>query len=188
MIPRQEVLVNDTPFYTDSIRVEVADVVVDTTQQKLYPIKPSVAVSSGFTMPAWAWWLLAFIAIALIVYFFFRRKKKKQAEAQKLPPYEQAIFELKKLDDSHLLEQREIKEYYSQLSLAVRKYLDEEVYDRALESTTGELILYLETQKNAGNLKIDDEYIEKLKKILQRADPVDRLDLIPVEIKAGEFL
>lgn len=172
---------------TDSLRVEVRDVVVDTTKQKMYPIKPSVAVPSGFSMPAWGWWLLgAIILIALLVYLFFRRKKKKEAAAQKLPPYEQAIFQLKQLDDSHLLEQREIKEYYSQLSSAVRRYLDEEVYDRALESTTGELILYLENEKRAGNLKVEDSTIEKLKKILQRADLAKFANSKPDVITAKE--
>ncbi|MDX1544784.1 MAG: DUF4381 domain-containing protein, partial [Christiangramia sp.] len=42
VIPSQEVLIQSNSFYTDSIAVEVNDVVVDTTKQKLYPIKPSV--------------------------------------------------------------------------------------------------------------------------------------------------
>ena len=187
VIPRQRVQINDEAFFTDSLQIEVRDVVVDTTKQKMYPIKPSVAVPSGFTVPVWVWWLLLAIAvIALLVFLFLRRKKKKEKAAQKLPPYEQAIFELKKLDDSHLLEQREIKEYYSQLSLAVRRYLDEEIYDRALESTTGELILYLETQRNAGSLTVDETYIEKLKKILQRADLAKFANSRPDVITAKE--
>ena len=186
VIPQQRVQIGDRALLTDSIRVEVRDVVVDTTKQKMYPIKPSVAVPPGFTFPGWAWWLLALIVLALLVYLFFRRKKKKEEAAKKLPPYEQAIFELKKLDDSHLLEQREIKEYYSQLSSAVRRYLDEEVYDHALESTTGELVLYLQAQKSAGNLKIDDETIQRLEQILQRADLAKFANTKPDVITAKE--
>ncbi|NJW55005.1 DUF4381 domain-containing protein, partial [Salinimicrobium sp. CDJ15-91] len=73
-------------------------------------------------------------------------------------------------DDSHLLEQREIKEYYSQLSAAVRRYLDGEVYDHALESTTNELIAYLEAERDRGKLKLENTTISKLKIILERAD------------------
>lgn len=186
VIPQQRVQINDRAFTTDSLRVEVRDVVVDTTKQKMYPIKPSVEVTSGFSMPAWAWWLVGFLVLALLVYLFFRRKKKKEAAANKLPPYEQAIYQLKQLDDSHLLEQREIKEYYSQLSSAVRRYLDEEVYDRALESTTGELILYLENERKSGKLKINDTTIEKLKKILQRADLAKFANSKPDVITAKE--
>jgi len=37
-IPQQRIIINDKPFLTDSMRVEVADVAVDTTQQEMYPI------------------------------------------------------------------------------------------------------------------------------------------------------
>lgn len=185
-IPRQRVQIEEETFFTDSIRVEVRDVVVDTTKQKMYPIKPSVPVPPDFSVPGWVWWLVGALLLLGIIYFFFRRKKKKEAEAKRLPPYEQAIFELKKLDDSHLLEQREIKEYYSQLSSAVRRYLDEEVYDHALESTTSELILYLEAQRDSGNLRLENTTIERLKRILERADLAKFANTKPDVITAKE--
>lgn len=185
-IPRQQVQINDRSFFTDSISVVVADVVVDTTKQKLYPIKPSVSVPSQFEFPTWGWWLIALVLLGLLIYFFFRRKKKKEEAAKKLPPYEQALFELKQLDSSHLLEQRKIKEYYSQLSAAVRRYLDGEVYDHAMESTTGELIVYLEKERNAGKLYIKDETIEGLKQILYRADLAKFANSKPDVITAKE--
>lgn len=169
-IPQQRVQVNDQAFLTDSIKIEVVDVVVDTTKQKLYPIKPSVEVPSELTFPGWAWWLVAILVLGLLAYFVFRRKKKREEAVKKLPAYEQAIFELRRLDDSHLLEQREIKEYYSQLTAAVRRYLDEEIYEHAMESTTGELIAHIETEINAGKLRVDHGTVEKLREILQRAD------------------
>lgn len=170
-IPRQRISINEKPVFTDSILVQVADVAVDTTKQKMFPIKPSVEVPSGFSIPEWLWWLLALLFIALAGSFmFFRRKRKKAEAAKKLPPYEQAIFELQQLDNSHLLEQREIKEYYSQLSAAVRRYLDGEVYDHALESTTGELIEYLKHEKETGHLNLSEETIVKLRTILERSD------------------
>ncbi|GAB2761751.1 DUF4381 domain-containing protein [Salinimicrobium soli] len=170
-IPRQRVIIGQKSFFTDSIPVEVNNVVVDTTKQKMFPIKPSVEVPEPFRIPEWVWWLLG-IALILVVagYLLFRRKKRKEAAAQKLPPYEQALLELRQLDDSHLLEQREIKEYYSQLSAAVRRYLDGEIYDHALESTTNELIVYLEHERDKGKLKLEHSTIEHLKEILERAD------------------
>ena len=186
VIPEQRVQINDRSFTTDSIPVEVRNVVVDTTKQKMYPIKPSVPVPPEYSVPKWVWWLLAFLLVAGLVFYFFRRRKKKKEAAQKLPPYEQAIIELKRLDDSHLLERREIKEYYSQLSSAVRRYLDEEIFDHAMESTTGELIIYLENEKRAGNLRVEDSTIEKLKKILQRADLAKFANSKPDVITAKE--
>jgi hypothetical protein len=168
-IPQQSVLINDTPYLTDSMLVEVSTVVVDTTKQKMYPIKPSVEVPPGFSVPAWFWWVLGLLVILAVLFFFLRKKRKAERERE-LPPYEQAMLELNKLDESHLLEQREVKEYYSQLTFSVRKYLDRKVYDRALESTTSELIAYLEMQCDSGNLKLDKKTINNLQLILQRAD------------------
>lgn len=170
-IPQQRVLINGRDFLTDSIPVVVNNVVVDTTKQKLYPIKPSVEVPPAFVVPQWLWWVLGILVLlGLVAFLIYEKKKKMDREGKKLPPYEQAISELKRLDDSHLLENREIKEYYSQLSAAVRRYLDEEIYDHAMESTTSELIAYLETERATGKVKLEDSTINRLKKILERSD------------------
>ena len=170
VIPGQEVIIENSSYYTDSIPVEVNDVVVDTTKQKLYPIKPSVEVSPGFSIPEWLLWLLGILGLAGLVAFLIIRKKKKEAREYELPPYEDAMAELRKLDEAHYLERREIKEYYSQLSFAVRKYLDRKIYDHGLERTTNELILYLEDQKSKGKLNLTEETIRDFERILKRAD------------------
>ena len=171
VIPQQKVLINGRDFLTDSIPVEVNTVVVDTTKQNLYPIKPSVEVPPAFVMPEWLWWAIGvLVLLALVGYLLYRRRKKIKEAEKKLPPYEHAIFELKKLDNSHLLENREFKEYYSQLSAAVRRYLDEEIYDHAMESTTSELIAYLEAERATGRVKLEDATIRRLKTILERSD------------------
>ena len=170
VIPSQEVIIKNSSFFTDSIPVEVNDVVVDTTKQKLYPIKPSVEVKKGFRLPEWILWLFGILLVAGLVAYLVIRKKKKEAKEYELPPYEDAMAELKKLDEAHYLERREIKEYYSQLSFAVRKYLDRKIYDHGLERTTNELILYLEEQKSQGKLNLTDETIRDFERILKRAD------------------
>lgn len=170
-IPRQRVTINNNVFFTDSVLVQVGTVVVDTTKQKMFPIKPAVEVPSRFFIPEWAWWILGLLLLAgLGTYLFFRRRKKKAEAAKTLPPYEQAIFELQELDSSDLLENREVKEYYSRLSAAVRHYLDGEVYDHAMESTTSELIQYLERERKQGRLNLTDQTVNRLKIILERAD------------------
>ncbi len=80
------------------------------------------------------------------------------------------LFELQQLDQSHLLENRETKEYYSKLTEAVRRYLEDEIHLRAMESTTSELITYLELKMAAKELNLSRNTIDDLKKILQRAD------------------
>ncbi len=169
-IPQQKVIIQNREYLTDSFRLEVANVKVDTTRQKMYPIKPAVDVPKGFEFPKWIWWLLAALVLLGVAFYFFRRKKRKQEKVPELPPYEQAMLELKQLDDSSLLPDREIKEYYSRLTFSVRKYLDRKIYDRALESTTSELIAYLELRKQAGELSLKDTSIDNLQHLLKRAD------------------
>ncbi|MBZ9629572.1 BatD family protein [Salegentibacter sp. LM13S] len=169
-IPQQKVIIQNREYLTDSFRVEVADVKVDTTRQKMYPIKPAVDVPKPFSIPNWVWWLLAALAILGLAFYFFRRRKKRKEAEPELPPYEQAMFELKQLDNSSLLQDREIKEYYSQLTFIVRKYLDRKIYDRALESTTSELIVYLELRKQSGELSLKNKSIDNLQQILKRGD------------------
>jgi hypothetical protein len=152
------------------MKVEVATVVVDTTKQKMYSIKPAMEVPSAFEIPNWFWWLLLGLIIIGLGYYFFNRKKKKQEAEKQLPPYERALFELQQLDKSQLLENRQTKEYYSKLTEAVRRYLEDEINLRAMESTTSELINYLEVKMDAGKLKLSRETLDELKTILQRAD------------------
>jgi len=170
VIPSQEVLIQNRTYRTDSFAVEVKDVIVDTTKQNLYPLKPSVTVSPGFSFPDWLWWLLAILAVAGAAVYLIVRKRKSDDKVRELPPYEEAMVQLKQLDSSGLLENREIREYYSQLSFAVRKYLDRKIYDHGLERTTGELILYLQAQRESGKLNLNEETIRNFEKILNRAD------------------
>ncbi|TDN88097.1 LPXTG-motif cell wall-anchored protein [Salegentibacter sp. 24] len=170
IIPQQKIIIENREYLTDSFRVEVANVKVDTTRQKMYPIKPSVEVPKPFEIPKWLWWLLAGVILLGFAFYFFRRRKKRKEAEPELPPYEQAMFELNQLDSSSLLQDREIKEYYSQLTFSVRKYLDRKIYDRALESTTSELIAYLELRKQAGELSLKDKSIDNLQQLLKRGD------------------
>ena len=71
------------------------------------------------------------------------------------------------------LKNEEIKEYYSELTLIIRKYLDEKVYDHALESTTEELIGRLRLLKDGNQMDLSKEdTIKNIETILRRADLV----------------
>ena len=174
-IPRQKILIADQVFFTDSISVEVRNVAVDTTKQKMYAIKPLVEVEAPLIIN-WKKWLLwigiPLLLIGIIAFFVLRKRKIKGAKEQDLPPYERAMLALKRIDESHLLEQDSHKEYYSQLSDTARKYIDEEIYDHAMESTTDELIAKLDQEIKSGSLNLDKATINELKHVLQTADLV----------------
>ncbi|WP_394371653.1 BatD family protein [Neotamlana sargassicola] len=175
-IPKQKIIIADKTFFTDSLQVEVFNVAVDTTKQGLYDIKPIIEVEKSSS----DWWKTALIVLliiaviaALLYWFIWRKKPLTEAEQiALLPPYDRAKLALKKLDESHYLEHENLKDYYSDLTFIIRKYLDEKVYDRALESTTDELIDRLKILKQGNQVDLSNDDIKNLESILKRADLV----------------
>lgn len=175
-IPRQKVLIDDKSFYTDSLKVDVNTIAVDTTKQKLYDIKPLIDVEKS-SSNWWQWLLGVLLAVAIVAFllwWFIWRKKPltEEEEIALLPPYDRAKLALKKLDESQYLIRSEVKEYYSELTLVVRKYLDEKVYDKSLESTTDQLITRLQLLKEGNQFPFSKETIHNIETILKRADLV----------------
>ena len=175
-IPRQKIIIGDKPFFTDSLKVMVNPIEVDTTKQGLYDIKPIIEVDKT----GGNWWkyllitLLLIGLVAFLLYWFIWRKKPltEEEEIALLPPYDRAKIAIRKLDQSQFLLKSEIKKYYSELTLIIRKYLDEKVYDRAMESTTDELILRLQLLKDGNQIPLKKDTINNLQSILKRADLV----------------
>ncbi len=175
-LPQQKIIINDKVFLTDSLKVFVNTVPVDTTKQQMYGIKDIMNVEET-SASNWEWILGIVLSLVLIIglLYWFVWKKKKLTELEKialLPPYDRAMLELKKLENSKYLIQDEYKEYYSELTTIVRSYLEEDVHISALESTTDQLIEKLELLKDTGNLKLENDTIVQFKKILQTSDLV----------------
>ncbi|MGI9547528.1 MAG: hypothetical protein ACR2MM_09845 [Flavobacteriaceae bacterium] len=175
-IPSQRIEINGVGYFTDSASVTVATIPVDTLVQKMYDIKPLIDIDRNY---AGLWkiilWILLIVAIiGVFIYFFFYKKKKLTEEEEEalLPPYDRALLELKRLENSKYLIQDEYKKYYSELTAIVRSYLEEDAQISALESTTRQLIEKLEMLKDAGELKLSKDTIRQFKMILQTADLV----------------
>ena len=175
-IPKQKIIIGDNTFFTDSLNVDVYTVSVDTTKQRLYDIKPLMEVEKAQS----DWWKFLLIGLlilslsAFILYWFIWRKKPltEEEEIALLPPYARAKLALQKLDESDYLQRAELKDYYSELTFIIRKYLDEKVYDRALESTTGELVERLNMLSDAHQIELSKTDIDNIETILRRADLV----------------
>tara|TARA_R110002096_G_scaffold152563_1_gene315670 strand:- start:6902 stop:8536 length:1635 start_codon:yes stop_codon:yes gene_type:complete len=175
-IPRQKIIVGNKTFFTDSLKVEVNNILVDSTKQGLYDIKPIIEVKK----PSSNWWkyllliLLIIGVVGFLLYWFIWRQKplSEEEEIALLPPYDRAKLALKKLDESTYLQNENLKDYYSDLTFIIRKYLDEKVYDRALESTTDELISRLNLLKDGNQVDLSKDDIKNLESILKRADLV----------------
>lgn len=175
-LPSQRIDINGIGFMTDSMLINVATIPVDTLNQKMYDIKPLINVEKN-NYDFWTYLLIGLLILSilggLLYWFVFRKKPLTEEEkVALLPPYDRALLELKRLENSKYLIQDEYKQYYSELTTIVRSYLEEDAHVTALESTTGQLIEKLELLKDAGELKLDDDTIKQFQQILQTADLV----------------
>ena len=171
-VPRLQILKNNRSIQSDSVLISVREVVVDTTKQGMFPIKDSVDIADRSTLSySWMWWLLLLIPVVIVVVLLSRKREQKTYE-ETLQPYEWTKYRLKLLDDSGRLENREWKEYYTELTYIIRRYIDSKVYGHSLESTTGQLIKELKIAMSEKGMHITDKTQFRLEEILQKADLV----------------
>jgi hypothetical protein len=188
-IPRIPVLINGKPSFSDSIKVEVNNVKVDTLKQKMYDIKDIAKVES----PMGTWWIYLLILIALAVagYLIYKYIKKRQSEPKVeevvfKTPIEKATTLLQQLEGKELWQKGEIKHYYSELTDIARNYIEEEIHIPAMESTTSELIEALRKAAKQQKLKLSNETVENLEKVLKQADLVKFAKVKPLDFEIEE--
>jgi len=187
-LPQLQVLVDGFSKIADLIPIRVNPVVVDTTKQNLFDIKPLTEVEKNYDalISRILWGLVIGLVCIGIMYTYLFQKRKKELRTQELPPFERAIEELKALESENLSEQEEFKRYYSRLTDVVRRYLEEEAKIDALESTSEELLAKLELRKDAGSLDLDRKTLMSLRAVLQNADLVKFAKSMPEKYTANE--
>jgi hypothetical protein len=174
VIPKISILINKKPFFSDSISVDVKDVVVDTLKQKMYDIK---SIQTG-EKPESVWWkyvlgFLLLIGIGALIYYLIKKYQKKKIEEEIFKtPIEKATSLLNTLEKKELWQNGDVKSYYSELTDIVRNYIEEALEIPAMESTTFELIQGLKVTSNKRRLKLSAETIRSLETVLKQADLV----------------
>ena len=187
-IPSIKILIDKQPYLSDSIRVEVANVKVDTLQQKMYDIKDITAADGGIGN----WWiyLLIFIVIlgigAFVYWYVKKRQLKKIEEEVYKTPIEKATSLLNNLEQKELVQKGEIKEYYSELTDIARNYIEEAIHIPAMESTTSELIQAIRTASTKKKMTLTPETVENLERVLRQADLVKFAKSKPLEFEITE--
>jgi len=183
VIPSQEILINKQRFFTDSLRINVATVPLDTVNQPMFPIKAIQGEAFSlrdYLLNFFDSWvnLLIFIAVLLlliigvfVLIYKLRSKKLKRIKVE-LPAIQIAMQRLKELDEKDLIKQHKIKRYYSELTDIVRSYLEKDVHIPALELTTDELVETMTDFNESSNLGISKDTIHQLKGVLKTADLV----------------
>jgi len=187
-IPRIPILINGKPSYSDSLKVEVFNVKVDTLKQKMYDVKDVAQVETSSN-----WWkyllgILLLAGIAAMVYWLIKKyqNQPKEEEPVYTSPIEKATSLLQQLETKELWQKGEVKGYYSELTDIVRNYIEEEIEIPAMESTTSELIAKLRRVANQKKLKLSKETLENLEKVLMQADLVKFAKVKPLDFEIEE--
>jgi len=186
-IPSIKILINNKEYLTDSIKVEVANVQVDTLRQKMYDIKDIVKAEDSSD-----WWkyllgILLLVGIGAFVYWYLKiRQKKKIVEEVYKTPIEKATSLLNNLEKKELWQHGEVKAYYSELTDIARNYIEEAIQIPAMESTTSELIEGLKAASLKKKMKLSQETIENLFAVLKQADLVKFAKSTPLEFEITE--
>ena len=163
LIAPQQITINRNPYTTEAIPVRINDVVVDTTAQGLYDIKPL-----GQKVPEpqiyWPYALItALIAIGLLVYFKRSREKKRV-----ISPFEEAIHSIDRLKQIEVVEAASI--YYSATSI-FKTYLHRRLSLSTEQRTSKELIGLLDSLgQNEPYYRQPKEQQSDLKELLNRAE------------------
>ena len=188
IIPKIKIQIGDKLFSTDSKKITVNLVEVDTTKQGLYDIKPSFDKFSSIEILKLSlknnYPVILFSVLLIISLVYFRSKiieffnpllNIKPA----LRPIELIKKRLSDLEKININTSYEIKLFYSELTFALRSFFEKEVYDKALESTTGELILKLNNLSEIKSFAISKNSIKIVEDIFKRADLVKFAKFLP---------
>ncbi|HBX67719.1 MAG: hypothetical protein CL670_11150 [Balneola sp.] len=154
--------------YTDPVLVNFKTVVAegDTTIKAMKPI-------FDFPRPWWPW-ILAGLALAGFLLWWFKFRKVPDAEEepkQEIEPFYNPLKELEKelmdiKENSEIAQTKDFKLFYSEVGDAIRTYFEDLYNIPALESTSSELLRYLDAYG------VDDTLTDKTRIILRKADLV----------------
>jgi oxygen tolerance protein BatD len=147
-------------------------------EQELKDVKAPIYIPFDYVS------LISIIAIILLLglggYFGYRFYKTKKDQGlsiipskPKKPAHEIAFEAYKLLQKKDLLEQKLIKQFYTECSEILRKYLEDRYFIVALEETTGEILRDMKSQE------IKKDYLDNLKQILELSDYVKFAKYIP---------
>ena len=190
VIPRLPVVINNKTIQTDSLALEVNNIVVDTLKQKMFDIKPVVTVKNDYSV--WIWFFITLLVLGGIGYgTWWYLKKRKQQPVKAIPtvvitPIEKATAELQNLEKKELLQRGEVKEYYSELSDIARTYIEEAVHIPAKESTTGELIEAMRNAVLRKKMSLKQDTFEQLEEVLRAADMVKFAKSRPLDFEIAQ--
>lgn len=161
---------------TDTLRLteiplEVTTVPIDTTTFEMYDLRPQFRypVTFGEVVP----WVLGTLALAAIVFFIWKilKNRKRTGDSHVKPkpgdpPHIVALKDLERIRREELWQKGRQKQFYTEVTEALRKYIEDRFGIRTLERTSNEILDDLSSEE------IAHSDFESLKGIFSVADLV----------------
>ena len=172
-IPAMNVKVDGKDYKSKELALKVLTVEVDTLHpEKFYP--PKDVQNNPFKWEDWStifWMGMILTALVILAYYLYTRFKEnkpiiaKVKFVKRLLPHQKAMNEIERIKADNLVSSDNQKEYYTQLTDTLRKYIEERFGFNAMEMTSSEIISSL---KSHG----DNEMISELNQLFETADLV----------------
>ena len=141
--------------------------------QDINDIKPVEDVPFNLLdwLPDYWWaWLIALLLIGAGTWIYIKFHKKGvnplKPRKRRLPPYEEAMYNLQRLKDAQLWQKGQEKEYFTGLTDILRVYIDRRFDINAVEMTSSQIIDTLKRNEETRAVN------EQLEMILEVADIV----------------
>jgi len=171
LLPPFKVITGTDTAYSTELALKVSTLQVDTVSKQFYDIKgvrkpPFVLMDY---LPGILLILLIIAIVAVVAYIVYRVINKKslmpfKKEEPYVPPHIRAIRRLDAIKLEKLWQTGKIKEYHSEITDTLRKYIEERFTIGAMEMTSGEILADIKKSNDA------DSVYDNLKQILILAD------------------
>lgn len=172
-LPPMTVNVDNKAYKTKALALKVYSVPVDTLNSDQFfgqkeVMKPTFAWEDFYGLIGCS--LLALPLLGLLIYFIIRIRDNKPIIRKvkvepKLPPYQMAMKEFERIKNEKVWKKGQPKEYYTELTDAIRTYIKDRFGFNALEMTSSEII------DNLLEIK-DKEAVADLRNLFLTADLV----------------
>ncbi|MBR3858805.1 MAG: hypothetical protein IKJ18_02140 [Bacteroidaceae bacterium] len=172
-IPPFEVLVDSVSYASNPLALKVLTYDVDTTNvEAIFPIKDVMERPMTFVelLPMLLAVVMVIAFIFLIPFLLGRYHDNKPilrrvTIAPKLPPHQVALQEMERIKSEKNWLKDDVKQYYTELTDALRVYMEERFGFNAMEMTSDDIIAQLNEQP-------DKEWIGELRELFAMSDLV----------------
>lgn len=175
---------------SNQVALKVSTVPVDVDNpEKFYDIKdvwqPPFVLADYYP---WIFGVLTALFIICVIGYLVQRYRRHRSEAPvkpaepELPPYETAIRELDSIKDQKLWQQGLNKEYYTQVTDTLRRYISRRYGVNAMEKTSEEILAIIERETDERTV------YDTLRQVLRLSDYVKFAKLHPLPDENDESM